>query len=149
MAEHPAPARDQVALTGLWFGFLAGPAAWTLQELVDSAITSHQCFPRLFPLSAPPMTGLRGLLFVVSVFAILLCVAGAAVAWRDWTRTRAEHHESTGKAREHAHPAALLETGEGRTRFMALSGILVSVTFLIVVIANSASIFLVAPCAGV
>jgi hypothetical protein len=148
MPEHPAPERNAVALTGLWFGFLAGPAAWTLQELVDSAITSHECFPRLFPLASPPMTGMRGLLFAVSLFAILLCLAGAAVAWRDWMRTRAEHHESTGKARQHAHPAALLETGEGRTRFMALSGVLTSVTFLIVVVANSASIFLVTPCPG-
>jgi len=148
MTEHPAPAREAVALGGLWFGFLAGPAAWTLQELVGSAITSHECFPRIFPLAAPPMEGMRGLLFGVSLFAIVLCVAGTAVAWRDWTRTRAEHHESTGKARQHAHPAALLETGEGRTRFMALSGVLVSVTFLIVVIANSASIFLVRPCPG-
>lgn len=137
-----------VGLSGLWFGFLAGPAAWTLQELADTAITSHECFPRLFPLASPSMTGMRGLLFAVSVFAILLCLAGATISWRDWTMTRTENHESTGKAVQHAHPAALLETGEGRTRFMALSGVLTSVTFLIVVIANSVSIFLVTPCPG-
>jgi hypothetical protein len=146
MAEHPAPARARVALPGLWFGFLAGPLGWTVQTLVDSAVTSHGCFPRLLPLSTPTVGGLRGIVFTVSAGAIALCIAGAAVAWRDWARTREEHHAGSGRAREHAQPTALLETGEGRTRFMALSGVLVSLTFLIVTIAHTASIFLVTPC---
>lgn len=146
---HPAPARSQVALSGLWFGFLAGPAAWTLQALIASTVASHECFPRLFPLSSPTSGDLRGLLFVLSLAAIGLCVAGVVVAWRDWTRTRGEHHQRSGKAGEKAPATALLETGEGRTRFMALSGILTSVTFLIVVIANTASIFMVIACHGV
>jgi hypothetical protein len=86
---------------------------------------------------------------VVSLAAILVCLAGVAVSWRDWMRTRDEHHSRSGKAGEHGQPAALLETGEGRTRFMALSGVLTSATFLIVVIAHTASIFLVSPCQGV
>jgi hypothetical protein len=135
-----------VALPGLWFGFLAGPFGWTVQTLVDSAVTSHGCFPALSPLSTPVIGGLRGMLFVVSVGAIVLCVAGAAVAWRDWTRTREEHHDQSGTAGRHDQPTALLETGEGRTRFMALSGVLTSLTFLIVTIAHTASIFLVSPC---
>lgn len=143
---HPAPERSRVALAGLWFGFLAGPAAWTAQTLVDTALTSHGCFPRLVPLSSPTLGGLRGVLFVVGVVAIALCVAGGLVSWRDWMRTRDEHHSRSGKAAQHGQPAALLETGEGRTRFMALSGLLTSVTFLIVVIAHTASIFLVSPC---
>jgi hypothetical protein len=146
MTGHPAPERARVALGALWFGFLAGPAAWTVQTLVDTAVTSHGCYPQLFPLSSPTLGGLRGVLFVVSVLAIILCVAGALVSWRDWMRTRDEHHSRSGKAGRHSQPAALLETGEGRTRFMALSGILTSVTFLIVVIAHAASIFLVGPC---
>ncbi|HET7613755.1 MAG TPA: hypothetical protein VFK26_07490 [Gemmatimonadaceae bacterium] len=148
MAEHPAPARGRVALSGLWFGFLAGPLGWTVQTLVDSAVASHGCFPRLSPLSTPTVGGLRGIVFAVSLAAIALCIAGAAVSWRDWTRTREEHHRGSGKASEHAQPTALLETGEGRTRFMALSGVLVSLTFLIVTIGHAASIFLVSPCQG-
>ncbi|MFN2637792.1 MAG: hypothetical protein ABR585_12275 [Gemmatimonadaceae bacterium] len=149
MAEHPAPARNAAALPGLWFGFLAGPGAWTVQSLLDSALTAHECFPRLSPLSSPSIGGLRGLLFAVCLVAVALCIAGAAVAWRDWKRTREELHGSSGKARHQTQPAALLETGEGRTRFMALSGVLTSLTFLIVVIANTASIFLVTPCQSV
>jgi hypothetical protein len=149
MAEHPAPARDRVALGGLWFGFLAGPLGWTVQTLVDSAVASHGCFPRLSPVSTPTVGGLRGIVFGVSLAAIALCVAGAAVAWRDWTRTRAEHHGGSGKAKEHAQPTALLETGEGRTRFMALAGVLVSLTFLIVTIGHTAAVFLVSPCSAI
>ena len=145
---HPAPARGHVALPGLWFGFLAGPTAWTLQVLIASTLASHGCFPKLFPLTSPTIGGLRGLLFAISLGAIVVCIAGVVVASRDWLATREEHHKGSGKAAQKAPPTALLETGEGRTRFMALSGVLTSVTFLIVVIANTASIFLVRACQG-
>ena len=54
----------------------------------------------------------------------------------------------SGKGADHSHGAWLLEIGEGRTRFMAVSGIITSTTFLIVVISNTIAIFMVTPCQG-
>ena len=148
MADHPAPSRDRVGLTALWFGLFAGPLAWTLQSLTNYSLAAHSCFPNIFPLSAPALGGLRGIAFGVSLAALALCIAGAAVAYRDWSRTRAEHHGASGKGADHSHGAGLLETGEGRTRFMAVAGIITSTTFLIVVVSNTIAIFVVTPCQG-
>jgi hypothetical protein len=145
--RHPAPERNQVTPTALWFGFLAGPAAWTIQTLVNLPVASHACYPQLEPLSTP-IFGVRGVAFAVSILAVLVCAFATFVSFRAWTRTRAEHQANTGAGTSHAQSAALLETGEGRTRFMAASGLMVSTVFLLVTIVNTVSIFLVSPCAS-
>jgi len=147
-AGHPAPERERASLGALWFGFFGAPAAWTVQVLVNLALASHACFPALFPLAAPVTGGLRVITFAVSLVAVAVGTAATVVAWRTWRRTRGEHQHASGRGREHAPGSALLETGEGRTRFMALAGVLTSVTFLLVSILNTAAIFLVGPCAA-
>lgn len=145
---HPAPARARVPLGALWFGIFGGPVAWSIQTLVNLPVASHGCFPRLEPLDHPVIGNVSGITFIVGVFAVIVCVAAAAVSTRTWLRTRGEHQESAGSSREHANATALAETGEGRTRFMALSGVLASLTFLVLTLVQTASVFLVSPCAS-
>jgi hypothetical protein len=146
-AGHPAPARTLVRPGALWFGLFGGPVAWSVQTLVNLSIASHACFPRLFPLDAPAIGGLRGIVFGVSVLAVIVTVAAAASAWRAWQSTRHEHQESSGRVDHHQARAAALETGEGRTRFMALAGVLTSATFALVSLVHLSTVFLVTPCA--
>jgi hypothetical protein len=146
-ARHPAPGRAHIALPALWFGLFAGPAAWSIQTLVNLPVASHSCYPALSPLDAP-VTAVRGIAFAVSVFALAVCVAAAAVAFRSWMRLRGEHQEGSGRGSEHTPAAALAETGEGRTRFMALCGLLTSLIFLVLSLVHTAAIFLVLPCAS-
>jgi len=143
--SHPAPERARVALPALWFGLAGGPLGWSIQTLVNLPVASHGCFPRLAPLESP-ITGVRGIAFFVSLLALGLCLAAAAVAFRSWTRLRREHQEGAGRGRENTPANALAETGEGRTRFMALCGILTSLTFLVVSLVHTAAVFLVSPC---
>jgi hypothetical protein len=145
-SPHPAPARVHVGLPALWFGLYGGPLAWSVQTLVNLPVAAHACYPRLEPLASPISGGLRGTVTLVSVAALAVCVAAVVVALRSWSRTRDEHQSGAGSAREHAPATALAETGEGRTRFMALAGVLASVTFLVVSLVHMASIFLVSPC---
>jgi hypothetical protein len=147
-SAHPAPARDDVSPALLWFGLAGGPAAWTIQTLVDLALTSHGCYPRLFPLAAPMLAGLRGILITVSLAALIVCLIAALAAARMWSRTRHEHQSNSGAGEQHGPSAALLETGEGRTRFLALSGLMTSIVFTIAVLAHTISIFIVGPCGG-
>ena len=144
--RHPAPARGHVAPAALWFGIFGGPAAWTIQTLVDLPLASHACFPRLEPLARPVLHGMQGIVLVVSLLAVAVSIAAGLVAWRSWSRTRAEQQEGAGKGSDHDHPSALLETGEGRTRFMALCGVLTSIVFVVVTAAQLATVMLVAPC---
>ena len=144
---HPAPARGRAGVGALAFGLFGGPAAWAVQTLVNLPVASHACFPNLTPLDAPTF-GVRGVAFGVSVAAIAVCVAAAAVAWRAWTRTREEHQAGSGRGAAHGAETALLETGEGRTRFLALAGVLTSGTFCLVSVVHAATVFLVPPCLG-
>ena len=144
--SHPAPSRARVRRAALWFGLLGGPIAWSVQTLINLPVASHGCFPRLTPLDAPITGAMRGIAFVVSLAALAIGLAAAAVAWRSWRHTRDEQQSGTGNARQHGAEHALLETGEGRTRFMALAGVLTSVTFLVASAIHAAAIFLVLPC---
>lgn len=146
-AGHPAPARTEVRASALWFGIFAGPAAWSVQTLVNLGVASHGCFPRLEPLDSP-VTSVRGITFFVSIGALIVCLLGIAVSVRTWSRSRGEHHRATGKASAHDPSTALMETGEGRTRFMALCGILTSITFLILSLVHTAAVLWLMPCAG-
>lgn len=148
-ARHPAPARESVPPWALWFGFLGAPLGWTLQTLANTAIASHGCYPQLSPLDRPGTGGLRGILFVISIAAIVAGVAALAVSFSAWRRTSSEHQGKSGAStRQHAESTAALETGEGRTRFMALSGVLTSLVFLVVIVAHTAAVFVVIPCGG-
>jgi hypothetical protein len=144
--QHPAPARGRVRFAALFFSFFGSPAAWTLQTLVNLPLASHACFPQREPLSAPVFGSVRGVAFTVSLLAVLACLAATFVAWRIWSRTREEHQGSTGSASSHGQSAALLETGEGRTRFIAASGLMLGTVFLLVTIVNTVTIFIVSPC---
>ena len=135
-----------MALSALWFGFVGAPTAWSVQTLVNLSLTSHSCYPRLTPLSSSTTGGLRGIAFAVSLVALAVCISATFVSWRTWWRTRGEHQQGTGRGQQHQPTSALLETGEGRTRFMALAGVLASAMFLAVTAANTAAIFIVSPC---
>jgi hypothetical protein len=146
-SPHPAPSRGYIALPALWFGLVGGPVAWSVQTLVNLPVVSHGCYPTLSPLDAP-ITGVRGIAFFVSLLALVVCLAAAAVSFRSWMRLRGEHQAGSGRGNEHTPAAALAETGEGRTRFMALCGVLTSLTFLVLSLVHTAAIFLVSPCAS-
>ena len=144
-ASHPAPARAHASLAALWFGLFGAPAAWTVQTLVNLSVAAHGCFPQLAPLDVPTVA-VRTVVALVSVAAVLVSALATAVAWRAWSRTRHEHQEGSGAGQAHGHDAALLETGEGRTRVMALAGVLTSATFLLVAVVHGLTVLLVGPC---
>lgn len=142
---HPAPQRGHVSLVALWFGIFAAPVAWSVQTLVNFPVAAHGCFPQLEPLT-DPRTAVRGIAFAVSIIVLAIGAAALAVSFRAWMRTRGEHHDASGEGRDHTAQTAALETGEGRTRFMALSGVLTSIVFLLLSLVHVASLFLVGPC---
>jgi hypothetical protein len=136
-AEHPAPARHVVGLPALWFGLFGAPVAWTVQELASSAVIGHSCFPHWRPLELPSIAGTWVIALIVSILTLALGAAAALVAWRSWQRTRAAHGaDATRQA----------EVGEGRARFMALSGLVVSGLVLYNMVLNLLVLFFVPAC---
>jgi hypothetical protein len=136
-AAHPAPAEHRVALAALWFGLFGAPVIWSIQLMLNYALVAHACYPASEPLSAPVFGGLRTTVLATSAVALVIALAAGATAWQSWRATRQEHRGGE---------EALLEVGEGRTRFMALAGMLVSGLFLLGVIMNSIPLFIMQPC---
>jgi hypothetical protein len=134
---HPAPRRGLVPPRVLWFGLFGAPAAWALQTIVDYGLVAHFCFPGDAPHRAPAFDGLRATGVAVSVIAAIVSLVAMMAAFRSWRATRhghdAEHHE-------------LLEVGEGRARFMAFAGVLLSTIFLFAVLMSALPLITNAMC---
>ena len=136
---HPSPGRGAVGLWALWFGLGGGAAAWSILTIVNYSIAAQQCYPRMTPLRLPSMGSgnLTMVLFLVAGAAIVVAAVAVGVAMRSWQRTS---HESGGNT----HWA--LDTGEGRTRFMAVTGLMSSSVFLLAILVHAVSIAVVGPC---
>lgn len=137
--SHPSPQRGRVGLVATFFGLWAAPAAWVGQLIVNYGLASYACYPRYVP-HAHAVAGWGGIwwgLLAINVVAILAAAAGGVVAYRDWQATRHEHAGRGGH---------VLETGEGRTRFLAILGIMTSAGFLAAVIFDTIVLFVVPLC---
>jgi hypothetical protein len=129
---HPAPRRGIVRLPTLWFGIFGAPVAWALELIAGYSLIAHYCYPRDVPLDTPPYGALRVTGMIVCIVLVLVGVAALGTAIHSWRLMRhghpAEHHE-------------LLEVGEGRARFMAFGGVLLSVMFLFALIMSALPVF--------
>jgi hypothetical protein len=133
---HPAPARHAIHPAALWFGLFAAPLLWSAQELASYALVAHACYPRTTLLGAP-MYGAEGLAIVVGVVALAVGVAAGLTAYRAWRVSRTE---------DEGEQERLLDVGEGRTRFMAFAGLLLSSLFSLAIAFNLGAIFLLPTC---
>src|SRR5256885_14838892 len=68
-------------LARLWFGILAGPIAWAIDEVIGYTATAHEC-----------STGSRALLHGLTIVALATCLSGALSAWS--ARPNIESEES-------------------------------------------------------
>lgn len=106
----------------LWIGMLAGPIAWFLHQQVSYILATLSC-----------TDAATIVLHVVTVITSLIAIAGAGIAWMSWRRTgHAETIRGGGTV--------------ARSRFMALSGLLLSFLFLLVIVAQGIPNFFISPC---
>ena len=106
MGTAPAVTAPRASL--LWAGILAGPLAFAADLLARYGLVHSAC-----------ANGQTTVLTLITMVSLAVICGGAAVAWRAWQRT-----------------ATAATTGGrpiDRAKFMALSGILSSVLFAIVV----------------
>ena len=136
---HPSPHRDRVSPWAMWFCILGAPVAWSVQQLVNAPLFAHGCYPKDVPLASPIWTNAGGVALSVELIAMVVCVVAGLVAWRNWGRTRAEK-EGSGHH--------LMEAGDGRSRFMAMVGLICSGLFLLATIFATGLLYMVQPCNG-
>ena len=140
--DHPSPHRRRVGLTALLFGLAGGPVAWILQLVTEYSLASRLCdrAGRTAPaIGAPTWTQARPWLLVGDSFCLSLALAALAVALLGWRATQAEKSGGAESA---------LQTGEGRSRFMAAAGMLSAAGFVIAILFNLAEYAFTPGCAG-
>jgi hypothetical protein len=121
-------------MNALWFGLAAAPLGWTLQMWMSASLAGYACYPHADPVGKPLWTWLPAVLPAISAAAFAIALSGGAVAWNTWQHTRSERPGS-------AHQ--LMETGDGRTRFIAMFGLLTSTVFVIAVAFGATALWLV------
>ncbi|MBV8708860.1 MAG: hypothetical protein JO182_10170 [Acidobacteriaceae bacterium] len=97
----------------LWIGVLAGPVFW---------LCSFEAKFAWAPWACTFQTKLA--LYLVSLLALLLTAASGVLAWRQW--------KELGKD-----PAGEASGALARSRFMAIGGIVFSVSFCMVIVAQA------------
>jgi hypothetical protein len=135
---HPAPHRRNVSGWTLLFALSAPPVIWWLQSVMNYYVSGYACYPGNTPLRSPQFAGLMwSVLVALTVLALAVSAFSFLLSCRAWIRTR---EEMDGSGHD------MVEVGEGRTRFLALSGILVSGLFFAAVIFNIGGLIFVPPC---
>ncbi|MCU1287087.1 MAG: uncharacterized protein JWO13_3437 [Acidobacteriales bacterium] len=124
MAERSNPLLQNSARRdcALWAGILAGPVAFALDEVVSYAMTQHSC-----------STGHVIILHLMGLFALCLIAVGATQAWTVFAKLPEQADQEAGGVLD-------------RSRFMAISGLVLCVGFSILVIAQAIPRFLLSPC---
>jgi hypothetical protein len=106
----------------LWVGLFTGPVAFLLHLQIGYALVPWAC-----------VTGHLFALYLTTLGALAITATGAFSAWRGLRRVGTKGSESA------AGPTP-------RSRFMALTGILLSSFFFIVIIAQGIHNFILTPC---
>lgn len=134
---HPAPHRDKVSGGALAFGLLAAPAAWGVNELAQYYLASRLCLMKS-SVGAPALSRADHPGFIaIALATFLITLWGVWMAAGCWQRSRNEH---LGEGHH------LIERGEGRTRFLAMTGLITSAGFAIAFLFMFAQLFMAPLC---
>ena len=121
-----------------WFHLLGGPILWSAHFLVSYAWVEFACRVSLLVLDST-ILGLTVLSWSVLILTILAVLATVYVGWsayRSWLRIR-----------ESKETDELASWGVESRRFMALSGILLSALFSLVILLSGLPVLVLGPCA--
>lgn len=135
--KHPSPDRYQVSTWKLWISMLGVPLLWIAQIATSEIAASYACYPHDMPLDTPLWQWLTPLLIGISAASLLLAIICMWLAYTAWKQSR---HEDKGSEKH------TVDIGEGRTRFLAMVGLLSSGLFLIAILFTACALWLVSPC---
>jgi hypothetical protein len=118
--------RDTRGLRVLWAGVLLGPAAWAVNLQANYTLATFAC-EGWWPLT----------MHAVTIVSIGVALSGAWLGWRSWQALEPLEREKATLSRSHR---------IDRSRFMALSGIVLSLYFALTIAAQWIPTFMLAPC---
>ena len=124
-ANPTVPEAPASGTAALWFGVLGAPAAWLVLFQLNYVLIPWAC----------PKPWLMTLIRLATLVFLLAVLMATLVCWREWNRTRERS----------ARPAC--EKDEvGRTRFLALLGLMSGALFFLIILGQGIAIFMINPC---
>ncbi len=130
------PPPRQVSKPLLLLLLAAPPLAWGLHLVINYAFASQVCFPGWTPRGNAAGVGwLWPLLIAIDLAALAACVAAAVLSLRSW------------RDAPHDYPLDQeLETGEGRSRFLGLWGLLTGAMMFATIFFDFVSLWILPLC---
>jgi hypothetical protein len=124
LSHHPARHRERVSIWAILWGVLGSGIAWAGHLMLNYAISVHACYPGRIPLSRPDSGAgwAWPVILVLDLITLGLIASSFRVAFRNF---KLSGRESEG---HHHH---LMEVGEGRTRFLSLTGMAFAIIFFL------------------
>lgn len=123
----------------MWFGFLGGAAAWSVQELAGYALMAHSCDPLGTPLASPTTGPAWFATLAISVTALAVALAAYIVSRRTVARTNVDPALGwSGAAAESDRTTA--------RRYLAFGGQLMGVVFTLLIVFNAIALLAETPC---
>ncbi|MEZ5815491.1 MAG: hypothetical protein R3D44_00215 [Hyphomicrobiaceae bacterium] len=139
---HPAPLRHAAPLVSLWIGLFGGFFAFAFQILLNFFIASYSCFSGRIPQGHSPQSWVWWTMVAVATLAFLATAMSMWAAYSSWGATHVEASRAPVRRRKDE----LLEIGEGRTRFMAMAGLVTSGILLATVFMNATALLIMPLC---
>ena len=135
---HPAPARGAVPLPLLTFGVVAGPAVWIFHLTANAVLAAHGCARGVIGPATSNWGGTRFALVGIDAVALVVALASAGASLWCWRAVRGEHG-GTGD---------VAQVGEGRTRFIAMCGLMTGLGFAVAILFDAFAAIMVPRCSG-
>ncbi len=137
---HPAPGRGLVGPWRLAFPLLGGPLAWSLELSIGSGLAGIFCTAG-GPVRSqtPALTWSEPAAIAVNLLALVVAAVALWVAYSNLQRTGREQEARSG---------GVMDAGEGRTRFLSVWGVWISVLFFIATCFNTIFLFWGGLCAS-
>lgn len=132
-----APETRRIAFILLLFGATIAPIFWLGQLMLGYWVTAFGCYPGDHPVPLASPQALVNILIAFDIVALIACAAGAAVSWRSWRRSE----DAKSGSRQ------ALNIRAGRTRFLAIWGLMSSLWFFGAILFNTIASLTVPPCA--
>lgn len=128
--------RTSTPIGQLWFGMGAGPILWAVHLMVVYFLTSLRCQWQLLNVR---IFGISGLVLAQAAITLIftgIIVYAGLLSYRNWQRVGDGFNEELSP----------MEWKQGRVRFMALSGVLLSALFSVLTLVPLYPILTVRPC---
>lgn len=133
--RHDEPETPETFL--LWFGFLGGAASWLLHLVIAYGISEIACHSDRLAFSIAGLPAGEFLGYGATLLAALTALTATYVAFALRPEGVVDQVEQPGSIE-----------AEGRSRFMAYTGIVMSGLFTLAILAGGLGFFFLNPCAG-